>query len=148
MPGGERTLSYADITFPLPAGMVDQTVVTFVDRADSPTTSVTVSQEPLAGGSAALLRYVGEQLDEMKRGVPGYAVVKQEERALGGARGLHVEAAVKNASGKRVQHSLYVLDEARARVVIATVTAQESASARARELVDDIARGLKLGGAA
>lgn len=146
MPGGEQTVSYADIHFPLPGGMVDQTVVSFVDKADAPTTSVTMTQERLAGGKAGLLRYVSAQLDEMKRGVPGYAVIKQGERSMGGASGLHVEATVQNASGKRVQHSLYVLDETRSRVVIATVTAHESASARARELVDGIASGLKLGG--
>ena len=148
MPGAERTVSYADVHFPLPGGMVDQTIVTFVDKDDAPTTSVTMSQQTLSGGKAGLLRYVGEQLEEMKRGVPGYAVLKQQERAVAGAAGLHVEAAVKNANGKRVQHSLYVLDEPRGRVVIATVTAHESASARARELVDGIAQGLKLGGAA
>lgn len=148
MPGAEPMVSYADLSFPLPSSMVDQTVLSFVDKAEAPTTSVTVSQEALAGGKAALLRYVGAQLDEMKRGVPGYAVLKQEERALGGVSGLHVEAVVKNAAGHRVQHSLYILDEPRGRVIIATVTAHESSSARARELVDGIAGGLKLGGKA
>lgn len=148
MPGAEQMVSYADLSFPLPSAMVDQTVLSFVDKAEAPTTSVTLSHETLSGGQAALLRYVAAQLEEMKRSVPGYAVLKQEERALAGGRGLHVEAAVKNAAGLRVQHSLYLVDEARGRVIIATVTAHESASSRARELIDGIAQGLKLGGKA
>ena len=126
-------ITWNGIKFTLPDGMRDETVLTFVDKSDAPTVSVTVSQEKLSGGKPALLRYVTDQLAEIAKSAPGYAVTNQTERAAGGFPAIVVTAAV--GGGKRVQHQLYVL--VGDKVVVAAVTA--TSAEKARTLVDHIA---------
>ena len=128
------------VSFSLPPSMIDQTVLTFVDKAQA--VSVTMSQEPLAGGRPALLRYVSEQLADIARAVPGYTVISQGERSTGALPGIHVQASVTGAGKKRWQHQLYFLEDKRARVLIATVTAIDGNASKATELVDAIASSL------
>lgn len=147
-----RSIAWDGMSFSLPAGMIDQTVLTFVDKGDAPSLGITVSQEKLDGGKPALLRYVTDQLKDIQRAVPGYAVQSQGERSLGtGAHALpaiHVQAVVAASGKKRVQHQLYALDEKNTRVVIATVTALDAQAARATSLVDELAASLRLEGTA
>lgn len=135
------------LTFTLPPTMIDQSVLTFVDKAQ--TISVTISQERLEGGKPALLKYVTEQLADIQRAVPGYAVTAQTERAAGGKGtagmpGIHVQAQVVTggAAKKRFQHQLYALDEKRQRVFIATVTAIDGNAGQASELLDALAASM------
>jgi hypothetical protein len=141
-----RTISWDGLRFALPARMIDHTVLTFVDHADSPSVSVTVAQEQLEGGKPALLRYVTEQLKDIERAVPGFAVVSQGEHGGGSLPAIRVSSTVAGAGRKRVQHQLYALDEPSGRVVIATVTAHEGSSAQAQALLDEVARSLQAGG--
>lgn len=131
-------VAWNGLSFSLPSTMIDQTVLSFVDKTQ--TVSVTVSQERLEGGRPALLRYVTEQLADIQSAVPGYAVTSQTERSAGVLPGLHVEAHVMPVGGaagkKRLQHQLYVLDEGHSRVFIATVTAIDGNAAQRNELLE------------
>lgn len=139
-------ISWNGLAFALPPSMIDQTVLTFVDKAQA--VSVTVSQEKLEGGRPALLRYVSEQLADIQSAVPGYAVTSQTERSAGAGAtalpGIHVEAQVvpMGAGKKRWQHQLFVLDESKSRVFIATVTAIDGNAAQATELLDAMAASI------
>lgn len=137
-------VSWNGLAFALPSTMVDQTVLTFVDKTQ--TVSVTVSQDKLEGGRPALLRYVSEQLGDIQSAVPGYAVTSQTEKSAGVLPGIHVQAQVLPVAGaagrKRFQHQLYVLDEGNARVFIATVTAIDGNAAQASELLDALASSI------
>lgn len=137
-----RKISWDGLQFALPESMIDQTVLTFVDRNDAPSVSVTVSQERLVGGKPALLHYVTAQMQDIQRAVPGYAVASQAERAAGRLPTIHVHAHVAGAGKKRVQHQLYALDEQSARVFVVTVTAHESHAAQASALVEELAASL------
>ncbi len=139
-------VAWNGLAFSLPSTMIDQTVLSFVDKAQA--VSVTVSQEKLEGGRPALLRYVSEQLADIQSAVPGYAVTSQTERKAGALPGLHVEAQVLPVGGaagkKRLQHQLYVLDEERNRVFIATVTAIDGNATQASELLDALATSISV----
>jgi hypothetical protein len=143
-----RSIAWDGLSFALPAAMIDQTVLTFVDKSEAPAVSVTVSQERLEGGKPGLLRYVTEQLKDIQRAVPGYTIVSQGERAAGTLPAIHVHSTVAGAGKKRVQHQLYALDEANARVLVATVTAHDTHAAQAAALLDGLAASMALGGAA
>jgi hypothetical protein len=142
MAEANRTITWDGVSFSLPTSMVDQTVLTFVDKGDAPSVSVTMSQEKLEGGKPALLRYVTDQVRDIQRAVPGYAVVNQGERAAGALPAIHVHATVAGAGRKRVQHQLYALHEKGARVLVVTVTAHESHATQAGALVDQLAQSL------
>jgi hypothetical protein len=135
-------VTWNGLSFSLPSTMIDQTVLTFVDKAQQ--VSVTVSQEKLEGGRPALLRYVNEQLADIQSAVPGYIVSSQTERSAGVLPGLHVEAQVTGAGKKRLQHQLFVLDEGRNRVFIASVTAIEGNATQANELLDALASSISV----
>lgn len=128
------------LSFSLPSTMIDQTVLTFVDKAQA--VSVTISQEKLEGGRPALLRYVSEQLADIARAVPGYTVTSQTERSAGVLPGIHVQATVTGTGKKRFQHQLYCLDEGRHRVFVASVTAIEGSTVQAQDLVDALANSI------
>lgn len=150
MAQANRSVSWDGVRLSLPEGMIDQTVLTFVDKGDAPAVGITVSQEKLDGGKAGLLRYVTDQLRDIQRAVPGYAVQAQAERGVGHAEALpaiHVHAVVAASGRRRVQHQLYALDEKNGRVIIATVTALETHAARASALLDELAGSLRIEGA-
>jgi hypothetical protein len=144
-----RKKTWDGLAFALPSTMIDQTVLTFVDKAQA--VSVTISQEKLEGGRPALLRYVTEQLADIQSAVPGYVVTSQTERSAGVLPGIHVQAHVLPAgvgpSGapvgkKRLQHQLYALDEGNSRVFIATVTAIDGNATQASELLEALASSI------
>jgi hypothetical protein len=146
--GDDVDVEYAGVRFRLPFSLADRTVLAFVDRDDAPTLSVTVAQETLAGGKPALLRYVTDQLAALRRELPGFTVVNQREDALGGAPAVTVEALVQAGRDRRGQRQLYVLDEPRQRVIVATVSAQQAHDKRAAEALDELVRSLQLSGGA
>lgn len=137
-------VEYAGFRFSLSAAPVDQSVLAFVDRADGPTLSVTVAHEKIAGGKDGLMRYVADQLAELRRQVPGYTVVDQRERTVGERVAVVVEATINAGRDRRGQRQVFVLDEAGGRVVVMTVNAQEAADKRASETVEELLRTLRL----
>src|SRR5688572_1985652 len=108
--------------------MVNQTVVTLVDRADAPTLVVTAALEPLAGG---LKEHVSDRLAQLKRAAPGWLLVAQRDAKANGMDAIVVEATVSAGRAKRGLRQIYAHDATNARVIVVTVSAQESTDKRA-----------------
>ena len=134
--------------FAPPTTLIDTSVLSFVDRTGTPTLSLTVAQEPHAGGASALKVYVDEQQRAAQQAVPGYATLAQTERKVGGALAWLGERSAPSPGKKRQVIQLYVLDAARGRVFVVTATAVEADAARARAAVERIANTFTLEGTA
>ncbi len=132
-------VSYRGLRFAQPVGLVDTSVLTFVDRPQAPTVSLAFSQQALSGGTPALLRYVREQLSIVLGSVAGYAVTQQRDAHVADAAAVVVDAV----APERVVFQLYALDAARGRVVVVTVSAQKHDAARARAAFDDVVGSLR-----
>lgn len=134
--------------FAPPPSLLDTSVLSFVDRAGSPSLSLTVAQEALVGGAPALKVYVEEQQRAAQQAVPGYAAIARDQRTVGGAAAWLVEGTAPSPGKKRVVIQLYVLDAPHACVFVVTATAAASDAAHARAAVEHIAAGFTLEGGA
>jgi len=127
-----NTIAYRGMSFSLPDGFEDQTILTYAGGG----AGLTVSRDALEGGKPALLRYVSEQIEHIQKQAPGYTVVEQSERNIGERPGLLVHAKVQ----KVVQHQLFVLADKTVHIV--AVTAQSDADAH--KALDAIASSLRI----
>jgi hypothetical protein len=133
--------------FEPPAGWVDNSVLSFVDRANAPGLSLTVAQEALTGGEPALAAYVADQQRAAQKAVPGYASVSTTARKIANAPALFVEGTAPSAARTRRVVQLYVLDAPRDRVFIVTATAGDADAARLRDAVEHVGKTFQLGDA-
>ncbi len=141
-----RQVHFHGISFAPPETLIDTSVLSFIDRQGTPTLSLTVAQEQHTGGAAALKVYVDGQQRAAQQAVPGYAVLAQSERTVGGARAWLVEGSAPSPGRKRQVIQLYVLDAARERVFVVTATAVTGDAARARDAIEHIATTFTLEG--
>jgi hypothetical protein len=123
--------SWNDLRFDLPAGLVDQTVVTFVDDAATPSFQVTVTVD--GRGSQAFEAYVEAQLADLARAVPGYSSTARTEDKTGAGRpAIVVEHTARSPEGQAMRQRQAYVDLAGERVAIVTVTHADKDTPRAK----------------
>jgi hypothetical protein len=126
------------LTFDPPAGLVDQTVVSFVDNAAEPTFTVTISQD--ARGSTAFAAYVDAQLADLPRALPGFAAVgtkKQQGNAV-----VVVEHKAQSPGGQPMRQKQAYVDGKDGNVAILTVTCADKPHAKADAAFDQMLKSL------
>ena len=89
--------SWNGLSFELPASVVDQTVLSFVDNPEAPSFTVTVSKD--FRGDAPFAVYVKGQVDDLVRALPGYASTSQEDHTVNGRAAIVVEHKARSPQG-------------------------------------------------
>jgi hypothetical protein len=127
--------SWNDIRFDVPAGLVDQTVVTFVDDPAQPSFQLTLTAD--TRGKTAFGPYVDQQLTELARALPGYTSTSRKEQSVGGKPGVVVEHKARSPQGQQMrQRQAYV--DLGARVAIVTLTSADKPTPKADAAFDSI----------
>ena len=132
--------SWNGLTFELPASVVDQTVLSFVDNPDAPTFTVTLSRD--TRGEAPFAAYVKGQLDDLVRALPGYASTSQEDSPVNGHAAVVVEHKARAGQGTTMRQRQAWVDLG-AVVAILAVTWPDKPNAKAREAFDSILKSLR-----
>src|SRR5690349_2816010 len=99
--------TWNSLTFERPDGLVDQTVVSFVDNPEQPTFTVTMSSD--ARGAQAFPAYVDGQLAELARSLPGYTSSARMDESVNGKSAVVVEHKARSPQGQGMrQRQAYV----------------------------------------
>ena len=105
------------LRFLVPDGMVDQTVVTFVDNPGQPGFQLTVTAD--GRGAQAFDAFVDAQLVELARSLPGYASVSRSDQTVNGRAAVVVEHRARAPQGPTLRQRQAYLDRG---ALVATVT--------------------------
>jgi hypothetical protein len=124
----------------VPPGVVDQTIVTFVESADPPSFTVTISRDQRGG--QAFAGYVEGQLVDLAKSLPGYASSAREDQQVNGRPAVVVEHKARSPQGQSMrQRQAYV--DLESGVAIVAVTWPDKSNPKAREAFDHIYKSLR-----
>ncbi len=131
--------TWNSLRFDVPAGLVDQTVVTLVDNPEAPTFTITLANDPR--GQTAFGPYVEAQLQDLARSLPGYAAGGRKEERVNDRAAVIVDHKARSPQGETMrQRQAYV--DAGASVAIVTVTCTDKPHAKADQAFEQILRSL------
>jgi hypothetical protein len=128
------------LSFDVPSGLVDQTVVSFVDNPAAPNFTVTLSKD--TRGGTAFGAYVKSQLGELMGSLSGYVAIGETEQVVGGRPAVVVEHRARTPQGITVRQRQAYVDMADA-VVILAVTWPDKPNARATEAFDTLLNSIR-----
>lgn len=113
---------WRSFAFDLPDGLEDETVLTFLALRDEAVAfNVTLSRAPLSGTFDA---YLAEAVDDLRRSLSAYKLVRQTPRKVGGLDARVLEQTATSPDGETLyQHQAYVANGKE--VVIVTATGRE-----------------------
>jgi hypothetical protein len=130
------------IRFDVPDGVVDQSVLTFVDDPTSPSFQLTMTTD--RRGAQAFSPWVEAQLKELARALPGYAATRHEQRNVHGNPALFVEHRARSPQGQPMrQRQAYVDLAALDRVAILTLTHADKDTPKATAVFDTVLASLQ-----
>ena len=134
---------WTDLSFKIPSGMSDQTVVTLMDDEDNPSFNLTVTQEPVPP-NFSLHAYVADQVTTLGEELTGYAFVAKTERKVGSFDAQVVEQTAEGDDGAKLyQHQAYI--HAKDRVIVASATASKEGKPAAASALNALLDSLKVG---
>lgn len=129
---------FRDLSFDVPEGLVDQSMVVLVDE-DS--LAVTVAREARGG---SLKAYVDDAVNELMGSVSGFALEHREERTVAGQPAVVLQQSAVTPEGQPVaQRQAYL--EVGAEVVVVTATCPAPQAGRAAAVFDGLLASLQLG---
>jgi hypothetical protein len=124
--------AWKNFSFEPPPGMVDETVLTFVEDPDRGSRNVTLLCDQLSPGAHALETYVASQQRELSAALEGYTARSSEKRVVGDLPAVVVEhTAAAPEGGRLYQFQAYVREGDQVLVVTGTGTDREEAAVRA-----------------
>lgn len=134
---------FRDLSFDVPEGLVDQSMVVLVDE-DSLALTVAREANAFDNGVASLKAYVDEAIKELSGSVTGYGLEKREDRTVNGKSAIVLVQTAMTPEGQPVAQQQAYLDLA-GDVVVVTATAPKKDAAKAAAVFDKMLASLKVG---
>ena len=123
-----------NLKFDIPAGVVDQTLVTLVDDPEQPTFTINIANDKK---NVELKAYVDAQLDDLAHSLPGYA----SSSRVDDSKRVVVEHRARSPQGLAMkQRQAYV--DAGTTVAIVTLTSVDKPNTVADAAFDSLVRSL------
>ena len=138
---------FRDLSFDVPDGLVDQSMVVLVDE-DSLALTVAREERAFASGASSgvanLKAYVDEAIKELQGSVTGYTLEKREDRTVNGKNAIVLVQTAMTPEGQPVAQRQAYLDLA-GDVVVVTATAPKKDASKATAAFDKMLASLKVG---
>jgi len=119
-----------NLRFEIPAGVVDQTVVTFVDDPSQPSFQLTVTAD--GRGEQAFTGFVNSQLQDLAKALPGYQSHGRVDKSIAGKSAVLVEHRARSPQGQQMRQRQAYVDVGE-RVAIITLTHADTKQAGAQK---------------
>lgn len=135
------TYRWRNLAFDLPAGLEDDSVLTFVGRTDAHgDINVTCVQDSLEGDLEA---YLADAVDDMGRSFPSYQLLEQSSREVAGLGARILEQTIGDAESESLLQFQAYLPHGDG-ITIFTATGQRAARSQIAAALDDILRTFRI----
>ena len=132
---------WRNLAFDLPAGLEDDTVLTFVGRTEAHgDINVTCVQDSL---DEAIDPYLAAAVDDMARSFPDYKLLEQSSREVAGLSARILEQSIGDAESESLLQFQAYLPHGKD-ITIFTATGQKAARSQIVAALDDILRTFRI----
>lgn len=118
------TYAWQNLSFELPAGMHDETVLSFLNDAENPTYNLMVAKDSLDDGIDAFATNVVEELTELE---PGFSLIRREKKKVGGKPAFVLHEEIKAEDVTMFQRQA-LIEMSSTEVVLVSITYTEEHS--------------------
>lgn len=131
-------IRWNNVSFELPSGMVDETVLIFSDGEDDPRVSLTVTED-----EGALPGYIDEIKVELPQVAPGAKVWEAKDIDVAGAKATRMVVELPTQDGPRKQAQIFMTSGDNTLCII-TATARPQDFAKAELALESVLRTLTI----